>query len=142
MLDAAVPFSHEKKCVVTIRYVADQPRRCFHHTLEIRRHLGAIDARRDVFDSSAVRAAGRFELNPFLVAHQRGAIVEHVEIRRGEGVLLTRDGVQSGSDLRPSGWQFENDRHGLPLYVQVAPVATTVGSALLIVKFFVSLDAE
>jgi len=113
VFDAAVPLAHQEKCVVLVRHIADEPRGRFHHTLQVGRHLLAIHAGRHIFDGQRVRPAREGELQDFLVTHQHGAVVKHVEIRREKRVGLACHRIEGGRNARPACRQLEGRGCGM-----------------------------
>jgi hypothetical protein len=113
VLDAAVSAAHHEKRVVPIRDVADQLGSRCNHLLQVFQHLRPVHRGRHVFHRDIVRHPLDIEPQILLIADQDGAIVEYVEIRRGESIDLASHWLEAGGDLLPDRRQLNGDRHGM-----------------------------
>ena len=134
MLDASAAVAHHEERVAGVRQIAHERGRRLDHLLQIGEHPRAIDAGRDVLNRHGMPLALHVESERLLVADQHRAVVERVEVRRGERVRSAPNRIEPGGDPGPSRRQLDAHRGGalkLSLEIHEHPCRGDEGSMLV-----------
>ena len=115
MFQSASALSHVDEAVVVVWHVAHHFRGGRHDALEVLFELHLLGAVGRLEGELVVVALMREPLY-IEVAQQQGRVVEHVEVRSGEGAAVIGIRPHARGDVLPSVGQLESDADGMCLF--------------------------